>query len=71
MLDISIQVLGLVIFLQLVHRHVQQSMCCVTYLVQEYVDSDMSQLVKLSFKNIWILTSSIIEKYHIKDVAQI
>ena len=46
-------------------------MCCVTYLVQEYVYSYMSQSVKVSFMDIWILTSIVIEKDHIKDVAQI
>ena len=46
-------------------------MCCVTYLVQDYVDSEMSQLVKVSFKDIWIYTSTVIEKDHIKDVTQI
>ena len=44
-------------------------MCCVTYLIHEYVDSDMSRSVKVSFTDIWILTSSVIEKNHIKDVA--
>ena len=55
--------------LQSIHRHVQQSMCCVTYLVQVYVDSDMSRSVKVSFMDIWILTSLVIEKDHIKDVS--
>ena len=46
-------------------------MCFVTYLVQVYVDLDMSLLVKVSFMNIWILISTMIEEYHIKYVAQI
>ena len=57
--------------LQLVHRHVQQSMCCVTYLVQEYVDSYMSDSVKVGFMDIWIMTSTMIDKDHIKDVSHI
>ena len=43
----------------------------VAYLVQVYVDSDMSWLEKESFMNIWILTSTMIEKHHIKYVSQI
>ena len=50
-------------------RLVQQSMCFVTYLVQVYVDPDMSRLMKVSFTDICILTSIVIEKYHIKDIA--
>ena len=42
-------------------------MCCVTYLVHVYLDLDMS--MKVSFTDIWILSSSMIEKDHIKDVA--
>ena len=57
--------------LQSIHRHVQQSMCYVTYLVQEYVDSYMSQSVKVSFTDIWILSNIVIEKDQIKDVSQI
>ena len=69
MLDISIKVPWLVICLQSLHRHVQQSMCFVTYFVQEYVDLDMSQSMKESFMDIWILTSTVIEKDHIKHIA--
>ena len=57
--------------LQSVHRHVQQSICCFTYLVHVYVDSDMSQIMKVSFMDIWILTTTVIEKDRIKNVAQI
>ena len=32
--------------LDFIHRHVEQSMCCGTYLVQVHVDLDMSWLVK-------------------------
>ena len=39
----------------------QQSMCCSTYLVQVYVESDMSWPVKFIFKDIWNLTSIVIE----------
>ena len=58
-------------YIQSVHRHVHQIMCCVTYLVQVYVNSDMSQSTKESFMDIWILTSTVIEKDDIKYVAQI
>ena len=34
--------------IQSVHRHVQESMYCVTYLVHVYVDFDMSRSVKVS-----------------------
>ena len=44
-------------------------MRCVTYLVEVYVDPDMSWLVKEIFMGIWILTSTLIKKDHIKDVA--
>ena len=47
----------------------KQSMCFVTYLVQVYVDSYMSRLVKVSFTDIWIQTSTMIEKYHTKYVS--
>ena len=53
------------------HIDVQQSMCYVTYLIQVYVDSDMSWSVKESFKDIWILTNTMIEKYHFKYDTQI
>ena len=46
-------------------------MCCVTYLVQEYVDSDMPQSMKVGFMDIWIPTSIVIEKDHINDVSHI
>ena len=57
--------------LNLVHINVQQSMCCVTYLILVYVDLDMHWSVKEIFMDIWILTSTVISKYHIKDDAQI
>ena len=44
-------------------------MCCTTYLVEVYVVSYMSWSVKESFTDIWILTSIVIEKYHIRDIA--
>ena len=44
-------------------------MCFVTCLVQVYVDPFMSRTMKLSFTDIWILTSLVIEKDHIKDVS--
>ena len=44
-------------------------MWCVNYFVHVYVDSNMSQSLKESFTDIWILTSSMIEKDDIKDVS--
>ena len=44
-------------------------MCCVSYLVQVYANSNMSRLVKESFMNIWILTSTMIENNYIKDTS--
>ena len=44
-------------------------MCFVTYLVHLYVDSDMSQSMKVSFRDIWIFISSMIENNHIKYVT--
>ena len=57
--------------LQSIYRHIQQNMCHVTYLVHVYVDSNMFGSVKVSFTDICILTSSMIEKDHSKDVSQI